>query len=69
MRGSNKAIFALGAVGVLLIGIAVSGLFLFNQKPQQGFGIYLSHNNQVVLTDEDVVWYNKSSHQMNLIEQ
>ena len=69
MRFSKKVLFAFCAVGTLLIGIVAVGLFLSTQKPQGRFGVYLSQNNQVVLTDEDIFWYNKSSHQMKLTEE
>lgn len=65
MRIDRKLILALFVVGTITIGVAVSVAFLLDQK-LQGFGIYLSENNQVVITDEDVVWYNKSSHEMKL---
>jgi len=68
METGRKSMIALLAVGALLIVIAASILFLLDQEPQ-GFGIYLSQNNQVVIADEDVVWYNKSSHEMILTEE
>lgn len=69
MRLDKKSIFALFVVDALFLGIATSGLFLLSQEPQGRFGIYLSQNNQLVITDEDVVWYNKSSHEMKLTEE
>ncbi len=68
MRIDRKLILALFVVGTITIGVAVSFAFLFDQK-LQGFRIYLSQNNQVVITDEDAVWYNKSSHEMRLSEE
>lgn len=68
MRLGKKSILALAAIGVVLAGIAAFGLSLINQKPQGRFGIYLLQNNQPVISDEDIVWYNKTSHEMKLTE-
>ena len=66
MRPSRKSIFVVVVIGLLLIGIVVPGLFLLNQEPQGGFEIYLSGNNQLVISDRDIVWYNWASHEIKL---
>ena len=69
MRLNKKSIFVLFAIGVLLMGIAVYGLFFLIQEPQGKFGIYLSDKDQPVISGKDIVWYNKSSHEMKLTEE
>ena len=47
-------------------GIAIIGwLFLSHQLPG-GFGIYLLDSNKLVISDEDIVFYNKTSHEIKL---
>lgn len=54
------------AIAVLtLAGAAVAGWLFLSQQPK-GFGIYLSESNELVVSDEDVVWYNKTSHEIRL---
>ena len=56
--------------GILIIGIAVVvGWFFLGhqlQISQEKFGIYLSENSKLVISDEDIVWYNKTSHEIKL---
>jgi hypothetical protein len=66
MRLSKKSIFAVVVIGLILIGIGVFGLFLLNQEPHGGFGIYVSGNNQLIISDRDIVWYNWTSHEIKL---
>ncbi|MGQ9551644.1 MAG: hypothetical protein ACUVUE_04365, partial [Candidatus Bathycorpusculaceae bacterium] len=66
MRLSKKSV--LGIIVLLLAGIAVVGWLLLNQQPQRGFEIYLPEGNKLVISDEDIVSYNKTSHEIKLNE-
>jgi len=57
------------ALFVMLIGVVaiIGGFILSNQLPSaKGFGIYLSENNQLVISDKDIIFYNWTSHQIRL---
>ncbi|MBO3803741.1 MAG: hypothetical protein JTT11_07745, partial [Candidatus Brockarchaeota archaeon] len=64
MRLSKKSILAL--VTLSLAGIAIVGRLFLGQQPRRGFGIYLSESDELVLSDEDILWYNKTSHEIRL---
>ena len=54
---------------VMLIGVAViiGWLILGNQlQVQKGFEVYLSENNELVISDKDIMFYNWTSHQIRL---
>jgi len=59
---------ALVVVVLTIIGIAVVGWFLLSYQLQGRFGIYLLENNELVISDEDIVWYNRTSHEIKLTE-
>jgi len=58
--------------GLILVfaGIfAVFGWFVLCQQLQvskESFGIYLLENYELVISDEDIVWYNQTSHEVKL---
>jgi hypothetical protein len=57
------------ALVVTLIGVAViiGWFFLGNQlQGQKGFEIYLSENNELVISDKDIMFYNWTSHNIRL---
>jgi hypothetical protein len=57
------------ALVVMLIGVAVilGWLILGNQlQGQKGFGVYLSENNELVISDKDIMFYNWTSHHIRL---
>lgn len=54
---------AIAATAVWLIQVA------WMQASQGRFGIYLSDNNKLVISDKDIVWYNKTSHELKLTEE
>jgi hypothetical protein len=58
---------AIGSV-VAIVGFAVAGYFLLSHQSQGCFGIYLIENNKLVISDEDIVWYNRTSHEIRLTE-
>jgi hypothetical protein len=54
---------------VILIGAAVivGWIFLGDQlQGQKGFGIYLSENDELVISDKDIMFYNWTSHHIKL---
>ncbi len=61
----NKEL-ALGVIIPLLIGIAIVGWLFLSHQPQEGFGIYLLDSNELVISDEDIVSYNITSHEIKL---
>ncbi len=51
--------------------VAVLGWSILSQQLQvlkESFGIYLLESNELVISDEDIVWYNKTSHEIELTE-
>lgn len=58
---------------ILFVGIAVvGGWFVLSSQLQtsnEGFGIYLLENNELVISDRDIVSYNKTSHEIKLTEE
>jgi len=64
MRLSKKSI--LGVIVLLLAGIAIVGWLFLSHQLQGGFGIYLLDSNKLVISDEDIVSYNKTSHEIKL---
>ncbi|MEM2122673.1 MAG: hypothetical protein QXE79_03455 [Candidatus Bathyarchaeia archaeon] len=64
MRSGKKMV--LGIIVLLLAGIAIVGWLFLSQQPQEGFGIYLSESNKLVISDKDIVSYNKTSHEIKL---
>jgi len=52
---------------IAIVVFAVTGYFLSSQ-PQRSFGIYLLENNKLVISEEDIVWYNRTSHEVRLTE-
>lgn len=63
MRLGRRPVLAIAVL--TLAGAAVAGWLFLSQQPK-GFGIYLSESNELVVSDEDVVWYNKTSHEIRL---
>lgn len=57
------------AVVVMLIAVTViMGWFILGNQlqGQKGFGIYLSENNELVISDKDIMFYNWTSHCIRL---
>jgi len=55
-------------VEFLLIGIILVGAW-FSITPIERFGIYLQSNNEPVITDEDIVWYEAYFSRIKLTER
>ena len=54
---------------VMLIGVAmIIGWFILGNQmqSQKGFGVYLSENNELVISDKDIMFYNWTSHNIRL---
>jgi|GEM_PF-3561498 len=60
----NAAIGLVVAIG----GFVVAGYFLPSQQLQGCFGIYLLGNDKLVISDEDIVWYSRTTHEIRLTE-
>lgn len=60
---------ALGVFVLLLAVIAIVWWLFLSRQPEEGFGIYLSESNRLVISDEDIVSYNKTSHEIKLTER
>ncbi|MDH5362400.1 MAG: hypothetical protein OEW84_03705 [Aigarchaeota archaeon] len=60
-------------LAILSVGIAVvGGWFVLSSRLQtsnEGFGIYLLENNELVISDKDIASYNKTSHEIKLNEE
>ena len=57
---------------ILFVGFSiVIGWFILNNQLQVSkakFGIYLSENDELVISDKDIIWYNLTSHEIKLDE-
>ena len=58
---------------ILFVGIAVvGGWFILGNQLQiskERFGIYLLENDELVISDKDIIFYNKTSHEVKLTEE
>ena len=56
-----KASWAILVVAVLVVA---GGFYLAYQlnAPSERFGIYVLNNKELIISDDEIVWYNKSSH-------
>ena len=55
---------------LLIIGaIAVGGFLLSRFQSSNEFGIYLAESNELVISDREVVSYNRTSHQIRLTDE
>ena len=54
----------------LIIGAAAIGVFLLSRfQDSNEFEIYLSESNELVISDRDIVSYNRTSHQIKLNDE
>jgi len=55
---------------ILLLAVVVAaGIFYFTSQLRgstETFGIYLLKNNELVISDEEIIWYDKNSYEINL---
>ena len=67
-----KKIIKSALVILVLAVIIVTGTLYFNSQlrgPTERFGIYLLKNNELVISDEDVMWYDKDSYELKLTDE
>jgi hypothetical protein len=61
------------ALIILVIGVVVAAgaIYLAGQLEgsAESFGIYLLENNELVLSDEEIVWYDKVSYEIKLTDE
>jgi len=67
----RSAIIVSCIVTALIVAAIVFALniYPFAFASERGFGIYLSESNQLVISDKDIVFYNKSSYEIKLTEE
>ena len=65
-----------GLIFVVLVGLAtiIAGFTLIYQQSvfqtlQGKFGIYLLKNNELVISDEDIVWYDRNIYEIKLTDE
>ncbi len=59
-------------IAFLISMLVFGGCFILKNQPQileKGFGIYLLENGELVISDDDIVSYNKYSHEIELTEE
>jgi hypothetical protein len=68
VKKTIKATLVILAIAVVL----VTGIFYFASQLRgstERFGIYLSKNIELVISDEDIVWYDKDSYAIKLTDE
>ena len=68
MKKVIKATLAILAIAVVL----VTGIFYFTSQLRgstEKFGIYVSKNNELVISDDEIVWYDKNSQEIKLTDE
>ncbi len=73
LRGSFivKTIKASLVILIIAVLAVVGGFYFTNQlrTSSERFGIYLLKNNELVISDNEIIWYNKSSHEIKLTDE
>lgn len=67
-----KKIIKATLVILVIAVVVVTGIFYFTSQLRgstERFGIYLSKNNELVISDEDIVWYDKDSYEIKLTDE
>jgi hypothetical protein len=54
-------------IAVIFVIVASYELFL-NHQSESSFGIFLLENNTLVISDQDIAWYNLTSHEIKLTQ-
>ena len=67
----RSAVIVSSIVTALIVVAIVFALNIcpFAPASEKGFGICLSENNQLVISDKDIIFYNKSSHEIKLTQE
>ena len=63
-----RRIVTLAIVAIFLIIFGIVTYFNQSQITEEGFGIYLLDNNELVISDTDIISYNRTSHEIRLNE-
>ena len=68
MRNTIKVSLILLIFVILVVAI---GLYLIYRSgvSSEEFGIYLLENNELVISDNEIVWYDKTSYQIKMTEE
>jgi len=60
-------------IRILLIVVVVVGSWFsiinLMRSPSERFGIYLLKNNEIVISDEDIVWYDGNTYEIKLTDE
>lgn len=62
----------IGLIALFIGIIVVGGYFILSNQPRiskEEFGIYLLENDELVISDRDIISYNKSSHEIKLTDE
>jgi hypothetical protein len=56
---------------IFAILVVATGLYLIDRSgvSSEEFGIYLLENNELVISDNEIVWYDKTSYQIKMTEE
>ena len=67
MKGKHlPVVLVIAGITCVIIGFVLSNQL---QISKERFGIYLSENDELVISDKDIVSYNKTSHEIKLNEE
>jgi hypothetical protein len=67
-----KKIIKTTLVILVIAVVVVAGIFYFTSQligSTERFGIYLLKNNEQVISDEEIVWYDKNSYEIKLTDE
>ena len=63
----NRMVVLALAVMLIVVSVIIGWLILGSQlQGQKGFGVYLSEDNDLVISDKDIMFYNWTSHHIRL---
>jgi hypothetical protein len=67
----KKIVKAALVVLVVVVVVAAGTVYLMSrlEGSAEGFGIYLLNNNELVLSDEEIVWYDAVSYEIKLTDE
>ena len=56
---------------LFIVVVVIGDWFVLNDqfRNREGFAVYLAGNNEPIISDRDIVFYNKTSHQIKLNEE
>lgn len=67
----KRKVKILSAISIAAVAVLAALLILASQlqTTTEGFGIYLLDSNELVISDKDIMSYNKTSHEIKLSEE